>query len=67
MSAPLDKASVTEASVHDLREFAGPGGGGYAQPSAVILDRRTLQSSPESGVRAGCDDYNLGRVLKLMA
>ncbi|MBB5037703.1 hypothetical protein HNQ64_001952 [Prosthecobacter dejongeii] len=28
-----------------------------AQPSAVILEGRTMQSTPESGVRAGYDGY----------
>jgi len=32
-----------------LREFAGRG----RQPTAMILDSRTLQSTPESGARAG--------------
>jgi transposase len=34
-----------------LREFAGRKG----QPSAMILDSRTLQSTPESGARGGYD------------
>ncbi len=34
-----------------LREFAGR----KSQPTAMILDSRTLQSTPESGARAGCD------------
>ena len=34
-----------------LREFAGR----RAQPTAMILDSRTLQSTPESGARAGYD------------
>jgi transposase len=34
-----------------LREFAGR----KAQPSAVVIDSRTLQSTPESGARAGYD------------
>ena len=34
-----------------LREFAGRKG----QPTAMILDSRTLQSTPESGARAGYD------------
>jgi transposase len=34
-----------------LREFAGR----KAQPTAMILDSRTLQSTPESGARAGYD------------
>jgi transposase len=34
-----------------LREFAGRNG----QPTAMILDSRTLQSTPESGARGGYD------------
>lgn len=34
-----------------LREFAGR----KAQPTAVVIDSRTLQSTPESGARAGYD------------
>ena len=34
-----------------MREFAGR----KDQPTAMILDSRTLQSTPESGVRAGYD------------
>jgi transposase len=49
------KAGVFEAMVQDLRvllrEFAGRKG----EPSAVILDSRTLRSTPESGHRAGYD------------
>ena len=33
------------------------GGGRNAQPSAAVLDGRTLQSTPENGGRAGCDGY----------
>ena len=29
----------------------------HPRPTAAILDGRTLQSSPESGGRAGCDGY----------
>jgi len=49
------KAGVFEAIVHDLRELLRLAQGRNAQPSAVILDSRTLQSSPESGARAGYD------------
>lgn len=49
------RAGCFEAMVNDLRlllrEYAGRAG----QPSAVILDSRTLQSTPESGSRAGDD------------
>ena len=49
------KAGVFEAIVHDLRELLRLAHGRNAQPSAAILDSRTLQSSPESGARAGYD------------
>jgi transposase len=44
-----------ERMVHDLRELLRLASGRKAQPSAVILDSRTLQSTPESGARAGYD------------
>jgi transposase len=49
------KAGVFEAIVHDLREVLRLCEGRKARPSATILDSRTLQSSPESGPRAGYD------------
>ncbi len=49
------KAGVFEAMVHDLREVLRLAAGRNAQPSAVIFDSRTPQSSPESGARAGYD------------
>jgi len=49
------KAGVFEAMVHDLREILRLAAGRNAQPSAAIFDSRTLQSSPESGERAGYD------------
>ena len=47
------KASVFETIVEDLRAVLRVAQGREIQPSAVILDSRTLQSSPESGHRAG--------------
>ena len=49
------KAGVFEAMVHDLRELLRLLAGRNEQPSAVILDSRTLQSTTESGHRAGYD------------
>lgn len=49
------KAGVFEAIVHDLRMLLRVAQGRNQQPSAVIFDSRTLQSSPESGQRAGYD------------
>jgi transposase len=49
------KAGIFEAMVHDLRELLRMIAGRDPKPSAVILDSRTLQSTPESGPRAGYD------------
>jgi len=49
------KANVFDAIVHDLRMLLRVADGRKEQPSATILDSRTLQSSPESGHRAGYD------------
>jgi transposase len=51
------KVGSFEAIVHDLRALLRVAQGGDAQPSAVILDARTLQSTPESGSRAGYDGH----------
>jgi transposase len=48
-------AGVFEAIVHDLRVLLRLAQGRPAEPSAVILDSRTLQSTPESGGHAGYD------------
>ena len=48
-------AGVFEAIVHDLRELLRLVQGRAPAPTAAILDSRTLQSSPESGTRAGYD------------
>jgi transposase len=49
------KAGVFEGLVHDLRELLRVAAGRDAQPTAAILDSRTVQSTPESGARAGYD------------
>jgi transposase len=48
-------AGVFEAMAHDLRILLRLAEGRNATPSAAILDSRTLQSTPESGTRAGYD------------
>ena len=48
-------AGVFEGMVHDLRVLLRVAAGHAEQPSAVILDGRTIQSTPESGERAGFD------------
>jgi len=49
------QAGVFEAVAHDLRIMVRLLAGRSEQPSAIILDARTLQSTPESGGRAGYD------------
>ncbi len=50
-----ERAGVFEAIVHDLRMLLRELEDRAPQPRAAILDSRTLQSSPESGGRAGYD------------
>jgi transposase len=49
------KARVFEAIVHDLRMLLRLAEGRQEHPTAAIMDSRTLQSTPESGTRAGYD------------
>lgn len=49
------EADVFSAIIADLRALIRIGEGRSAQPSAMILDSRTVQSTPESGDRAGWD------------
>lgn len=49
------RAGVFEQVVEDLRAILRLATGRKADPSAAILDSRTLQSTPESGTRAGYD------------
>ena len=48
-------AGCFENIVHDLRVLLRRAQERLAPPTAVILDSRTLQSTPESGARAGYD------------
>ena len=50
-------AGVFEAIVHDLRMLLRLDAGRTGPPSAAILDSTTLQSTPESGGRAGYDGH----------
>lgn len=50
-------AGVFETMVHDLRVLLRWADGRADQPSAVILDARTVQSTPESGAGAGYDGH----------
>jgi transposase len=51
------KAGCFTLIVQDLRELLRTAAGRKAQPTAVIFDGRTVQSSPESGERAGYDGH----------
>ena len=51
------KAGCFEAMVHDLRELLRLLQERNPRPTAAIFDGRTLQSSPESGGRAGDDGH----------
>src|SRR6266568_2882220 len=54
-------AGCFEALVHDLRAILRLVDGRAPQPTAVVLDARTLQSTPESGHRAGYDGHKKKR------
>ena len=51
------KAGVFETIVHDLRQIIRVAEGREPEPTAVIMDGRTLRSTPESGHRAGYDGH----------
>jgi transposase len=59
------KAGVFEALVHDLRSLLREIADRAPQPSAAIFDARTLQSTPESGARAGYDGHKKRRGSKV--
>jgi transposase len=50
-------AGCFEDEVHDLRTLLRWVDGRVDQPTAVILDGRTVQSTPESGTRVGWDGH----------
>jgi transposase len=58
-------AGVFEEMVADLRRLLRVAAGKEAEPSAAILDGRTLQSSVESGSRAGWDGHKRKRGSKV--
>jgi transposase len=59
------KAGVFAAVVHDLREVLRLAQGRTAHPSAAIVESRTVQSTPESGTRAGYDGAKRRRGAKV--
>jgi transposase len=59
------EAGCFEAIVHDLRAVLRFADGRDPEPTAVVLDGRTVQSTPESGGRAGYDGYKRKRGSKV--
>ena len=59
------QAGCFEALVHDLRAVLRMASGRPPEPTAVIIDSRTLRSTPESGTRAGYDGAKSKRGSKL--
>ena len=60
-------AGVFETMVHDLRVLLRWLQGRADQPTATILDSRTMSSTPESGHRAGYDGHKRRKGSKLHA
>jgi transposase len=60
-------AGCFEAIVHDLRILLRRAAERPAPPTAVILDARTIQSTPESGARAGYDGHKRRKGSKVHA
>lgn len=61
------QAGTVEALVHDLRVLVRLDAGRAGQPSAAIFEARMLQSSPESGARAGYNGHKRRRGSKVHA
>ena len=59
------RASVFETIAHDLRVLLRLATGRDPEPTAAIFDARTLQSTVESGGRAGYDGYKRKRGSKV--
>src|SRR5947208_3993646 len=59
------RAGCFEMLAHDLRAVLRLAAGRREEPSAAILDSRTLRSTPESGARAGWDGHERTRGSKL--
>jgi transposase len=60
-------AGVFEDIVHDLRVLLRLAAGRAPEPTAAIFDSRTMQSTPESGARAGYDGAKRRKGSKLHA
>ena len=59
------RAGCFEMLAHDLRAVPRLAAGRGEEPSAAILDSRTLRSTPESGARSGRDGHKRTRGSKL--
>jgi transposase len=59
------QAGCLEMPAHDLRAVLRLATGRAEEPSAAVLDSRTLRSTPESGHRAGWDGHKRTRGSKL--
>jgi transposase len=60
-------AGCFEAIVHDLRAVLRFADGRDPEPTAAVFDSRTLQSTPESGGRAGYDGHKRKKGSKVHA
>jgi len=60
-------AGVFEAVTHELRVIVRMIEDRESQPSGVIFDARTMQSTPESGARAGFDGHKKKKGSKIHA
>jgi transposase len=60
-------AGCFEDMAHDLRALVREAAGRDPDPTAVILDGKTLQSTPESGARAGYDGHKKRKGSKIHA
>ena len=58
-------AGCFEMLAHDLRAVLRVAAGRTPEPSAAVLDSRTLRSTPESGARAAWDGHKRTRGSKL--
>lgn len=61
------KAGVFEDRAHELRRVPRLAAGRDPEPTAAVLDGRTLHSSPESGARAGYDGHKKRKGAKVHA
>ena len=60
-------AGAFEEMVHDLRALLREAAGRAPDPTAVVLDARTVQGTPESGHRAGYDGHKRRKGCKVHA